>query len=64
MHLKGRPDRGILLGRLNASGERFVANFEPDVLDAIVASDAVGWRGTVRREGPINVFRLHPEPAR
>jgi acetyl-CoA C-acetyltransferase len=64
MHLKGRPDRGILLGRLNASGERFVANFEPDGLDAIVASDAVGRRGTVRREGPINVFRLHPEPAR
>jgi acetyl-CoA C-acetyltransferase len=62
MHLKGRPDRGILLGRLAATGERFVANFEPQVLDAIVAHDAVGLRGTVRREGGLHVLRLHAPP--
>ena len=62
MHLKGVPDRGILLGRLAASGERFIANFEPDraLLHAIEAQDAVGMRGVVARAGDLNIFRPHP----
>jgi acetyl-CoA C-acetyltransferase len=61
MHLKGRPDRGIVLGRLASSGERFIGNFEPSVLEAIVARDAVGLRGAVRRQDGINVLRLHTD---
>lgn len=62
MHLKGIPDRGILLGRLSAGGERFIANFEGDVgfLQAVEARDAIGMQGVVEQRDGINIFRPHP----
>ena len=59
LHLKGVAQRGILLGRLAAGGERFIANFEADarLLNSIEASDAIGMRGVVAREGAVNIFR-------
>ena len=59
LHLKGVAQRGILLGRLAAGGERFIANFEADagLLNSIEASDAIGMRGVVSREGAVNIFR-------
>jgi acetyl-CoA C-acetyltransferase len=59
MHLKGVPDRGILLGRLVASGERFVANFESDLalLQSLETQDCIGLRGEVQRRNDLNLFR-------
>ncbi len=53
----GAPVRGIVVGRLE-DGRRFLANTPGDraVLDALVAREAIGRTGTVRRDGDTNVF--------
>ncbi|HXJ35554.1 MAG TPA: acetyl-CoA acetyltransferase [Candidatus Eisenbacteria bacterium] len=53
----GAPVRGIVVGRTE-DGRRFLANTPGDrtVLDALVAREAIGGPGTVRRDGDTNVF--------
>jgi acetyl-CoA C-acetyltransferase len=53
----GTPARGIVVGRLG-DGRRFVANTpgEREVLEALVAREAVGLRGRVRVQGDRNLF--------
>lgn len=50
----GAPERGIIVGRLDASGERFLANTpsDPALLETLEASELIGVRGEVRtRDG-------------
>jgi acetyl-CoA C-acetyltransferase len=53
----GAPTRGIVVGRLD-DGRRFLANTPGDraLLEALVAAEAVGLRGRVRRLGTTNEF--------
>tara|TARA_B100001057_G_scaffold123076_1_gene121912 strand:+ start:1145 stop:2716 length:1572 start_codon:yes stop_codon:yes gene_type:complete len=59
---KGEPSRAIIVGRLIATGERFLANSEvdQDLLQTFVAHDQVGRIGTVRSAeqtgGETNLF--------
>ncbi len=57
----GAPERGIVLGRLDAGGARFLANTPPErgVLEDLVAREGVGRPGRVRHVDGRNVF----EPA-
>jgi len=56
----GEPRKGIVVGRLEGDGRRFVANTsrEPKVLADLLAREAVGRRGQVRCEEGRNVFEL------
>jgi acetyl-CoA C-acetyltransferase len=53
----GAPERGIVLGR-TAEGRRFVANTPGDraLLEAFVATEQIGCKGTLRQEEGRNVF--------
>lgn len=56
---KEGPERGVIVGRLTGSGERFLANTPADreTLEKLMATDdAIGMRGTVTPEGPMNRF--------
>ena len=59
----GRPERGLVIGRLGDGEEpdapRFVANTPPDesLLEAMTSEDFLGRRGEVSREGELNEFR-------
>ena len=59
---KGGPDRGIIVGRLTASDERFLANLMagPELLRSFVDHDQVGRLGMVRAAeetgGDTNLF--------
>ena len=55
----GSPERGIVLGRL-ADGRRFIANTpaERRLLEDMTKRDVIGEKGSVRRDGDINVFSL------
>jgi acetyl-CoA C-acetyltransferase len=57
----GSPRLGIVIGRLEANGRRFVANTpagDAAMLEALVSEEALGRRGRVRSEGGRNVFEL------
>ncbi len=58
----GRPERGIVLGRLNASGERFIANTtdDPAALEDLAAHEAIGRIGRVEHVGGLNRMHLAP----
>jgi acetyl-CoA C-acetyltransferase len=55
---EGRIEQGIVIGRLLAGGERFLANVEGgrDVLAALAEGEAVGREGVVRPEDGRNLF--------
>jgi len=59
---KGEPDRGIIVGRLTASDERFLANSmaDPELLRSFIDHDQVGRLGIVRAAeetgGDTNLF--------
>lgn len=57
VHSKTGPDLGIVVGRLE-NGVRFIANTPSDaaVFADLETRDALGRRGSVRREGSRNVF--------
>jgi acetyl-CoA C-acetyltransferase len=54
---EGRPERGIVIGRL-ADGRRFLAVTPRDrmLLEAMEREEQVGRAGSVRQEGAVNVF--------
>ncbi|MFN2428012.1 MAG: acetyl-CoA acetyltransferase, partial [Candidatus Binatia bacterium] len=53
----GQPETGIVVGRLD-SGERFLAHTpqDPGLFDEWMTREAVGRRGHVRTESPVNIF--------
>lgn len=55
---RGIPERGIVIGRLNADGRRFVANTPDDetTLARLTAEEQMGRGGTVRTTPLGNVF--------
>lgn len=55
----GAPERGIIIGRLDGSDERFLANTpsDPELLAGLEAVELIGTRGTVRHEDGRNVYR-------
>jgi acetyl-CoA C-acetyltransferase len=58
MHGKEGPDYGIVIGRLDASGERFIANLpdDPAMLQDLQDRESLGRPGTVRHDGGRNIF--------
>ena len=58
LHGKNGPERGVLFGKLVATGERFLANTpsDPQTLARLESTEALGLRGHVSRSGDINVF--------
>jgi len=54
----GKPEHGIVLGHLQANGERFIANIETDdkILEDFVSKEAVGRAGTVSYCDDRNIF--------
>jgi acetyl-CoA C-acetyltransferase len=58
MHSKTGPELGIVVGRLAASGERFIANtpVDPALFARLETSDALDMPGMVRSEGGRNLF--------
>ncbi|MEO8204405.1 MAG: acetyl-CoA acetyltransferase [Betaproteobacteria bacterium] len=63
MHDKRGPAFSVVLGRLEATGERFIANTLPDaaVLEDLQARESLGRAGVVRHADGHNVF--HPAAA-
>ena len=55
---RGVPERGIVVGRLNADGRRFVANTPDDetTLARLTAEEQMGRAGTVEATSRGNVF--------
>ncbi|MXZ31976.1 MAG: hypothetical protein F4Z20_00840 [Gammaproteobacteria bacterium] len=55
---RGVPERGIVIGRLNADGRRFVANTPDDetTLARLTAEEQMGRAGTVETTSQGNVF--------
>jgi acetyl-CoA C-acetyltransferase len=58
MHGKAGPEFGVVLGRLNATGERFIANTpsERRVLHDLQERDSLGRPGIVRSDETRNTF--------
>jgi acetyl-CoA C-acetyltransferase len=58
LHGRRGPETGVLLGRLLATDERFVANtpFDGKTLARLVETDAMGLRGTVLQSEGRNIF--------
>ena len=56
---EGAPTRGIAIGRLEG-GDRFIANTAEDrqVLEELLAREAVGREGRVSQRGERNFFEL------
>jgi acetyl-CoA C-acetyltransferase len=57
----GAPRLGIVIGRLEADGRRFLANTpqgDAATLAALVSEEGLGRRGVARTEGDRNVFEL------
>lgn len=61
MHDRNGPVQGIVLGRLDATGERFVANTpaDPAALHELQARDALGRAGRVQSQDGHNLFTLN-----
>ena len=60
MHGESGPEQGIVIGRLTATSERFIAN-TPDNVDMLAeleGSEGVGRSGSVHQEGGCNIFVL------
>jgi acetyl-CoA C-acetyltransferase len=57
---EGRPEAGIVLGRLSEGGRRFIANTPTDaaLLEELVTKEPIGRRGTVKHVDGRNVFEL------
>lgn len=55
---EGAPARGIIIGRLTATNERFLANTEPDpeLLRTLEKIELIGTRGTVRHQDGHNLY--------
>jgi acetyl-CoA C-acetyltransferase len=55
---KDQPSRGVVIGRLQAGGRRFVANTPPDpaLLADMVAREQVGRTGTLSHDGDRTTF--------
>jgi len=49
----GSPERGVVLGRCEADGTRFMANTPPDrsLLETLVREELVGRRGRLEAAG-------------
>ncbi len=58
MHGKAGPEYAIVFGRLDATGERFIANVPPDraVLEDLQAREGLGRPGRVEHRDGRNVF--------
>ena len=58
MHGRKGPEFGVIVGRLNATGERFVANTpgERAVLQDLQDRDSLGRPGTVQHRDGLNTF--------
>jgi acetyl-CoA C-acetyltransferase len=58
MHGKQGPELGIVIGRENASGKRFIANTASDATTLIdlQEKEGLGRPGSVKREGARNIF--------
>jgi acetyl-CoA C-acetyltransferase len=56
----GTPVRGVIVGRLDADGRRFLANTPSDraLLESLTSREAIGLRGTVTPDGDTNRFEL------
>jgi acetyl-CoA C-acetyltransferase len=56
---KDAPERGYILGRLDASGDRFIAMApqEPAILADMLTREQLGRKVTVSDEGGHNLFR-------
>lgn len=52
------PERGIVIGRLNETGHRFVANTpsEPEILQSLIEQDSLGRPGVVSSNDGMNTF--------
>jgi acetyl-CoA C-acetyltransferase len=61
IHGKTGPQYGLLFGRLDATGQRFIANTAPDanVLEDLQQRDSLGRRGTVSSHAGKNLFVPH-----
>jgi acetyl-CoA C-acetyltransferase len=55
----GRPETGIIVGRLVETGERFLANTpdDPDLLEGLEAIEVIGTNGRVENIDGKNEFR-------
>ena len=60
-HTRGIPDRGIVIGRLADSGQRFLANTPVDraLFESMIKEEQIGRAGTVKNEGELNIFVPH-----
>jgi acetyl-CoA C-acetyltransferase len=60
MHGKNGPEYGVVFGRLEATGQRFVANpaSDPATLMDLQDRESLNRPGTVHRDGERNVFTL------
>jgi acetyl-CoA C-acetyltransferase len=58
MHDKTGPEFSVVIGRLNETGQRFLANTvsEPDVLGDLQDRESLGRRGIVRNQNGRNIF--------
>jgi acetyl-CoA C-acetyltransferase len=58
MHDKNGPAYGVVLGRLDATGERFIANTLPDpqVMQDLQDNESLGRPGVVRHKNGRNIF--------
>jgi acetyl-CoA C-acetyltransferase len=56
---KAAPEKGYIFGRLDGSGDRFVAmaDDDPALLADMLAQDQLGRRVNVRPENGRNIFR-------
>ena len=55
---KGEPERGIVIGTLAGTGQRFVANTpsDPGLLIAMTQSEQIGRQGNVSNNEGMNLF--------
>lgn len=58
MHDRSGPSFAIVLGRLAATNERFIANTPDDLatLNDLQARESLGRAGTVTQRGGLNIF--------
>ncbi len=66
LHGRSGPERGVMFGRLAATGKRFLANIDGDAqsLARLEAIEGLGLRGRVERRGEIHVFTPDAEDLR
>lgn len=64
VHNKGRPVRAIVFGRLDSTGDRFIANiFDANWLRELIGKPAVGRAITVTPGNPVNYAELVGVPS-